>query len=67
MIQIGYTMMTEQDGPRQLVEDLVGAEEAGFDFSVASDHYFPWLDEQGHAPYVWSVLGAAAQTPRASR
>ncbi|NUP51957.1 MAG: LLM class F420-dependent oxidoreductase [Catenulispora sp.] len=61
MIKIGYTMMTEQAGPRQLVEDVVRAEEAGFDFSVASDHYFPWLDEQGHAPYVWSVLGAAAQ------
>src|SRR5947209_5953815 len=61
MIKIGYTMMTEQAGPRQLVEDVVRAERAGFDFSVASDHYFPWLDEQGHAPYVWSVLGAAAQ------
>lgn len=35
MIRIGYTMMTEQAGPRQLVEDLVGAERAGFDFSVA--------------------------------
>ncbi|NUR61770.1 MAG: LLM class F420-dependent oxidoreductase [Catenulispora sp.] len=61
MIKIGYTMMTEQAGPRQLVEDVVRAEQAGFDFSVASDHYFPWVDEQGHAPYVWSVLGAAAQ------
>ncbi|NUR30867.1 MAG: LLM class F420-dependent oxidoreductase [Catenulispora sp.] len=61
MIQIGYTMMTEQAGPRQLVEDVVRAEQVGFDFSVASDHYFPWVDEQGHAPYVWSVLGAAAQ------
>ncbi|MEY9929754.1 G6PDH family F420-dependent oxidoreductase [Catenulispora sp. GP43] len=61
MIKVGYTMMTEQAGPRQLVEDVVRAEGVGFDFSVASDHYFPWLDEQGHAPYVWSVLGAAAQ------
>jgi G6PDH family F420-dependent oxidoreductase len=61
MVQIGYTMMGEQAGPRQLVEDVVRAEQVGFDFSVASDHYFPWLDEQGHAPYVWSVLGAAAQ------
>ncbi|MFL6114819.1 MAG: LLM class F420-dependent oxidoreductase [Catenulispora sp.] len=61
MIQIGYTMMTEQAGPRQLVEDVVRAEQVGFDFSVASDHYFPWVDAQGHAPYVWSVLGAAAQ------
>ncbi|MFD8544802.1 LLM class F420-dependent oxidoreductase [Streptomyces sp. NPDC059649] len=61
MVQIGYTMMTEQAGPRALVDHVVGAERAGFDFSVTSDHYFPWLDAQGHAPYAWSVLGAAAQ------
>ncbi|MGW6057440.1 LLM class F420-dependent oxidoreductase [Streptomyces sp. NPDC055189] len=61
MVQIGYTMMTEQAGPRALVDDLVAAEQAGFDFSVTSDHYFPWLESQGHAPYAWSVLGAAAQ------
>ncbi|MGC5345583.1 LLM class F420-dependent oxidoreductase [Streptomyces sp. DT24] len=61
MVQIGYTMMTEQSGPRALVEDVVGAERAGFDFSVTSDHYFPWLSSQGHAPYAWTVLGAAAQ------
>ncbi|MET9971472.1 LLM class F420-dependent oxidoreductase [Streptomyces sp. NPDC006356] len=61
MVQIGYTMMTEQAGPRELVDHLVRAEEAGFDFSVTSDHYFPWLPSQGHSPYAWSVLGAAAQ------
>ncbi|MGI5192442.1 LLM class F420-dependent oxidoreductase [Streptomyces sp. CA-288835] len=61
MVRIGYTMMTEQTGPRELVRDVVAAEQAGFDFSVTSDHYFPWLEEQGHAPYAWSVLGAAAQ------
>ncbi|MFJ4776140.1 TIGR03557 family F420-dependent LLM class oxidoreductase [Streptomyces sp. NPDC088762] len=61
MVQIGYTMMTEQAGPRDLVDHVVGAERAGFDFSVTSDHYFPWLDSQGHSPYAWSVLGAAAQ------
>ena len=38
-----------------------GAEEAGFDFSVISDHYQPWLAEQGHSGYAWSILGAAAQ------
>ncbi|MET9217237.1 LLM class F420-dependent oxidoreductase [Streptomyces sp. NPDC003300] len=61
MVQFGYTMMTEQAGPRALVDHVVGAERAGFDFSVTSDHYFPWLDSQGHSPYAWSVLGAAAQ------
>ncbi|BFO17636.1 hypothetical protein SHKM778_40240 [Streptomyces sp. KM77-8] len=54
-------MLTEQAGPRELVGHVVRAEKAGFDFSVTSDHYFPWLASQGHAPYAWSVLGAAAQ------
>ena len=61
MTLIGYTMMCEQAGPKQLVGDVAVAEEAGFDFAVISDHYFPWLDAQGHSPYAWSVLGAAAQ------
>lgn len=59
-MKVGYTMMCEQAGPRQLVDDVVAAESAGFDFAVISDHYFPWLDAQGHSPYAWSVLGAAA-------
>ncbi|MHB9756383.1 LLM class F420-dependent oxidoreductase [Streptomyces sp. BYX5S] len=60
-MDIGYTLMTEQAGPRELVGHAVGAEETGFDFSVTSDHYFPWLRSQGHSPYAWSVLGAVAQ------
>jgi G6PDH family F420-dependent oxidoreductase len=43
------------------VSDLQAAEQAGFDFSVMSDHYFPWLEDQGHSGYAWAVLGAAAQ------
>src|SRR4051812_23051450 len=61
MALIGYTMMCEQAGPKQLVRDVALAEDAGFDFAVISDHYFPWLESQGHSPYAWSVLGAAAQ------
>jgi G6PDH family F420-dependent oxidoreductase len=57
----GYTMMCEQSCADQLVRDICLAEEAGFDFSVISDHYQPWLATQGHSPYAWSVLGAAAQ------
>src|ERR671916_832702 len=60
-MQLGYTIMTEQAGPRELVSHVVGAEEAGFDFAVCSDHFFPWLDELGHSPHAWTVLGAAAQ------
>ncbi|WP_214322911.1 LLM class flavin-dependent oxidoreductase [Nonomuraea sediminis] len=61
MTEIGYTMMCEQTPARQLVADVAGAEEIGFDYAVISDHYFPWLEEMGHSPYAWSVLGAAAQ------
>src|SRR6202049_1583551 len=61
MSQIGYTMMCEQAGPKQLVRDVALAKQSGFDFALLSHHYFPWLDSQGHSPYAWSVLGAAAQ------
>jgi G6PDH family F420-dependent oxidoreductase len=57
----GYTMMCEQSRPDQLVRDIRMAEESGFDFSVISDHYQPWLDTQGHSGYAWAILGAAAQ------
>jgi G6PDH family F420-dependent oxidoreductase len=61
MTRFGYTLMTEQSGPRDLVRYAVGAEEAGFDFEVSSDHYFPWLEAMGHSGYAWSILGAVAQ------
>ena len=60
-MRIGYTLMTEQSGPRELVRHAPLAERSGFDFAVMSDHYFPWLEEQAHSPYAWSVLGAVAQ------
>lgn len=61
MTRFGYTLMTEQAGPTQLVRDAQLAERAGFDFEVSSDHYFPWLEAQGHAPYAWATLGAVSQ------
>lgn len=60
MTTYGYTLLCEQAPPDQLVADAEGAEQAGFDFAVVSDHYYPWLAEQGHSPYAWSVLGALA-------
>lgn len=63
-MRFGYTLMTEQSGPRELVAYAAAAEKVGFDFEVSSDHYFPWLDAQGHAPYAWTVLGAVAQVTR---
>ena len=61
MTRFGYTLMTEQSGPRELVGYAGSAEQVGFDFLVCSDHYFPWLDSMGHSPYAWSVLGAVTQ------
>src|SRR3981081_3507417 len=61
MTTFGYTLMCEQQGPRELVGQATLAEQAGFDFAVISDHFHPWLEEQGESPYAWSVLGAVAE------
>ncbi len=61
MTRFGYTLMTEQNGPKDIVRYAVSAEYRGFDFEVSSDHFSPWLTSQGHAPNTWAVLGAVAQ------
>jgi G6PDH family F420-dependent oxidoreductase len=60
MIKFGYKLMTEEHGPKALVQNAVLAEAAGFDFVSISDHFHPWLEAQGHSPFAWSVLGAIA-------
>jgi len=64
MLKFGYKLMSEEHGPADLVRNAQRAEQAGFDFAAISDHFFPWLEEQGHAPLAWSVLGALAQATR---
>ena len=61
MATFGYTLMTEQRSPHDLVRDAQLAEAAGFEFAMMSDHFHPWLESQGHSPFVWSVLGAVAE------
>jgi G6PDH family F420-dependent oxidoreductase len=61
MVKLGYKLMSEEHGPDDLVRNAKRAEAAGFDFAAISDHFFPWLMEQGHSPFAWSVLGAVAQ------
>ena len=61
MTRFGYTLMTEQSGPRELVRYAQAAEDRGFDLLVSSDHYSPWLESQGHSPFAWTLLGAVAQ------
>lgn len=60
MTSFGYTLSGEEHAPGDLVDQAMKAEDAGFSFVSASDHYHPWIGAQGHSPFVWSVLGAVA-------
>jgi G6PDH family F420-dependent oxidoreductase len=65
MATIGYFLSSEEHPGSELVTAAEHAEQAGFEGLWISDHYHPWLDEQGHSPFVWAVLGAiAARTTR---
>ncbi len=67
MVQIGYTLSTEEhDGPT-LVRLAVEAEHAGFSFATISDHFHPWTERQGHAPFAWAVLGGIAASTHSLR
>src|SRR5437764_15283953 len=50
----------EQFHPRDLLEQAVGGEQAGFDGIACSDHLQPWW-EPGESGHAWMWLGAAAQ------
>ena len=62
MTRLGYTLSSEEHPPLELARFAARAEEAGFEFALVSDHYHPWIDEQGQSPFVWGVLGAISQT-----
>ena len=59
-VEVGYWLSSEEHGPRALVDHAVAAEEHGFRWSMISDHFHPWVPEQGHAPFVWVVSGGSA-------
>src|SRR6476619_1224050 len=52
MTSWGYTLSSEEHSPRELVRQALVAEELGFDFLTISDHFHPWIDAQGHSPFV---------------
>jgi G6PDH family F420-dependent oxidoreductase len=61
-MQLGYFLSSEEHPPNGLVANARAAEDAGFTFAMISDHFHPWIDEQGQSPFVWSVLGGIAAT-----
>ena len=66
MLTLGWKASAEQFGPRELLEYGVAAERHGFDSIVVSDHFHPWKDTDGHAPFSFAWLGAVgALTKRA--
>lgn len=64
MTSIGYSLSSEEHPPEALVRLARRAEEAGFAFAMASDHYHPWTSTQGQSPFVWTALGAVAQATK---
>jgi len=62
MTEIGYFLSSEEHGPRDLLVQAQMASDVGIGSVWISDHFHPWLDEQGHSPFVWSVIGGIAAT-----
>lgn len=67
MLTLGYKASAEQFGPQELLRLAVLAEEHGFDSAVVSDHFHPWKDTDGHAPFSFAWLGAAGASTRRIR
>jgi G6PDH family F420-dependent oxidoreductase len=61
MTSYGYFLSSEEHTPADLVRQARMAEQAGFDALWISDHFHPWLEEQGQSGFVWSVIGAISQ------
>lgn len=66
-VEIGYTLSSEERQPEELVRLAKLAEDIGFTYALMSDHYHPWTDRQGSAPFVWAVLGGIAASTRRLR
>jgi coenzyme F420-dependent glucose-6-phosphate dehydrogenase len=60
VVELGYSLSCEEHGASDLVRFAARAEQAGFGYASISDHFHPWIDEQGQSPFVWSVLGGIA-------
>src|ERR671914_2878973 len=64
MVRFGYALSSEEHPPADLDRNGALAEEAGLEFALISDHFHPWIDAQGHSPFVWTVLGGIARETR---
>lgn len=67
VLTLGWKASAEQFGPPELLGLAERAEERGFDSIVVSDHFHPWRDTGGHAPFSFAWLGAVGQRTRHTR
>jgi len=61
LIKLGYALSSEEHDPKKLIAHAQMAESVGFKFLIISDHFHPWISQQGQSSFVWSVLGGIAQ------
>jgi G6PDH family F420-dependent oxidoreductase len=59
-VEVSFNVSSEEHSGRQILEHVGLADQAGFRRVWISDHYHPWVDRQGHSPFVWSVIGGIA-------
>jgi coenzyme F420-dependent glucose-6-phosphate dehydrogenase len=68
-VAYGVALGHERFGPRELLDQAVEAEQAGFDIVCCSDHLAPWWDPShgppAHCANAWVWLGAAGHATSA--
>ena len=64
LTRFGYHVSHEQYAPSELLAYARLAEQSGFDGVLSSDHFHPWLEENGHSGFGWTWLGAALSRMR---
>jgi G6PDH family F420-dependent oxidoreductase len=62
MTELAFMLSSEELDAPTMVATAGDAEAAGFRAVWLSDHYHPWIDAQGEAPFVWCVVGGIAAT-----
>jgi coenzyme F420-dependent glucose-6-phosphate dehydrogenase len=66
-VELGYSLMSEEHRPLDLVRFAGLAEDAGFSFATISDHFHPWINATGNSPFVWGTIGGIAVSTKRLR
>lgn len=67
MLELGYSLSSEEFSPGELISFAQRADEVGFNFAMISDHFHPWTENQTNSPFVWGVIGAISQVAKRLR